>query len=183
MILALSGSLRKRSYNTSALEALTQLAPGGVDVSIFDGIRHLPLFNPDWEDEPIPSVVSLKSALQSASGLIVASPEYAHGISGVMKNALDWLVSGEAFVSIPVMLVNTSPRAHHAQESLREVITTMSGDIIEEACLSIPLLGGNLDAKGILLNEEFRAVLKFHLLAFCAEIRARGEIRPEAPDC
>lgn len=172
-ILGLSGSLRKQSYNTYALEALSQLAPEGVEVSIFYGIRDLPLFNPDLEGEPVPAVVSLKSALQSASGLIIASPEYAHGISGVMKNALDWLVSGEEFVCMPVMLVNTSPRAFHAQASLREVITTMSGDIIEEACLSIPLLGSKLDAEGILLDKALKSVLESHLQAFCAVIRAR----------
>lgn len=174
LVLALSGSLRERSYNTYALEALSRLAPDGVEVSIFYGIRDLPLFNPDLEGEPVPAVAALKSVLQSAGGLIIASPEYAHGISGVMKNALDWLVSGEEFVSMPVMLVNTSPRAQYAQASLREVITTMSGDIIDEACLSIPLLGSNLDTEGILLDRTLRRVLESRLLTFCAAIRARA---------
>lgn len=91
-----------------------------------------------------------------------------------MKNALDWLVSGEEFVSMPVMLINTSPRAHHAQEALREVITTMSGVIIEKSCLSIPLLGSDLDAVGIVQNETLRGKIESHLRVFHAEIQALG---------
>src|SRR5690606_36930352 len=94
-ILALSGSLREGSYNTAALEALSQVAPEGIDVVVFEGIGDLPLFNPDLENERLSAVETLKDSLRSSAGLVIASPEYAHGISGVMKNALDWLVSGE----------------------------------------------------------------------------------------
>lgn len=173
-ILALSGSLRKSSYNTCALEAVSHIAPEGVEVSVFFGIRELPLFNPDLEDHPIPSVASLKNALKASEGLVIASPEYAHGISGVMKNALDWLVSGEEFVSMPVMLINTSPRAHHAQQALREVITTMSGVVMEQSCLSIPLLGSSLNTAEIVQNKAIREKLESHLRIFCAEIQALG---------
>ncbi len=171
-ILALSGSLREKSYNKAALEALSLVAPEGVDVSVFDGIRDLPLFNPDLEDERVLPVAILKDALGVADGLVIASPEYAHGISGVLKNALDWLVSGEEFVGMPIMLINTSPRATHAQEALREVVVTMSGIIVERACFSIPLLGSSLDATGILNNAELHALLKLHLRTFCEGIQA-----------
>lgn len=170
-ILALSGSLRERSYNTAALEALSKVAPEGVEISVFEGIRNLPLFNPDLEAQRLVTVEKLKEALGSSEGLVIASPEYAHGISGVMKNALDWLVSGKEFVYMPVMLINTSPRAHHAQDALQEVITTMSGNIIEKACLSLPLLGSGLDAAGVLQSGDFYAALKSHLWAFCEEIQ------------
>ncbi len=170
-LLALSGSLRRGSYNTAALEALSQIAPEDVAVAVFDGVRDLPLFNPDLEEEGVHVVGRLKASLGSSDGIVIASPEYAHGISGVMKNALDWLVSGEEFVHMPVMLINTSPRAHHAQEALREVITTMSGNIIENACLSLPLLGSGLDTAGILQRGDFREALKLHLLDFCEEIK------------
>ena len=170
-ILALSGSLREGSYNTAALEALSQVAPEGIDVVVFEGIGDLPLFNPDLENERLSAVETLKDSLRSSAGLVIASPEYAHGISGVMKNALDWLVSGEEFVHMPVMLVNTSPRAHHAQEALREVIITMSGNIIESSCLSLSLLGSGLSTAGIVQNVEFRNALKLHLHEFCSQIQ------------
>lgn len=170
-ILALSGSLRDQSYNKAAVEALSQVAPEGVAVNVFDGIRNLPLFNPDLEDERVLAVEHFKGALGCSDGLVIASPEYAHGISGVMKNALDWLVSGEEFICIPIMLINTSPRAHHAQDALREVVVTMSGSIVESACLSLPLLGSGLNSTGILQDAELCASLQSHLRVFCEEIK------------
>jgi NAD(P)H-dependent FMN reductase len=168
-LLALSGSLRKDSFNTSALKALTQLAPDVVTVSIFS-LEKLPLFNPDREDEYIDSVATLKSMLKSSDGLIIASPEYAHGVTGVIKNALDWLVSGDEFVDKPIMLVNTSPRASHAQISLKEILKTMSGKLVENAHVTIPLLGSQLDAHGILMDANISNKLKAGLILFCEDI-------------
>lgn len=168
-LLALSGSLRRESYNTAVLNALIRLAPGYVKMHIGQ-IGELPLFNPDREGEAIATVDALKGALGKADGLIIASPEYAHGVSGVLKNALDWLVSGEEFVDRPIMLINTSPRASHAQQSLREILRTMSGDLIDDACLSIALLGSRLDCSGIITNPETSAVLRSGLARFCTEI-------------
>ncbi len=168
-LLALSGSLRRSSYNSAVIEALKVLVPAQVDLQSGD-IRHLPLFDPDREEENIASVAALKLALGEADGLVLASPEYAHGISGPMKNALDWLVSGEEFPGKPVMLINTSPRAHHAQDALREVLRTMSGKIIEPACVAVPLLGSGLDSGGIVEHETISNLLKAALGRFCDAI-------------
>jgi chromate reductase, NAD(P)H dehydrogenase (quinone) len=168
-ILALSGSLRKSSYNKAALQALKNLAPDHVEISI-GSIAELPLFNPDREGENIPALADLVAAIKTADGLVIASPEYAHGISGPMKNALDWLVSRVEFPDKPIMLINTSPRASHAQQALREVVVTMSGRIIEESCLSIPLLGSNLGLEGIINNREIADALTTSLAKFCAAI-------------
>lgn len=170
-ILALSGSLRKASYNTAAINALKVLAPSHIEIVVGD-IGDLPLFNPDRENERISSLIKLKNSLHGSSGLILATPEYAHGISGPLKNALDWLVSGLEFPNKPIMLINTSPRASHAQGSLREVLSTMSGNIIEKACVSIPLLSSELDAVGIIKNEDIACVLKAGLSQFCSAIEA-----------
>lgn len=170
-ILAISGSLREQSYNRAAVEALSQVAPEGVVVHVFDGLRNLPLFNPDLEETRVFAVEHFKEALSDSHGLVIASPEYAHGISGVMKNALDWLVSGEEFIHMPIMLINTSPRAHHAQDALREVVVTMSGCIVDSACLSLPLLGSGLDLAGILHNTEHSDSLQSHLRIFCEAIK------------
>jgi len=153
-ILAISGSLRKESYNTALINAISKLAPRGIDVVIFNDIGLIPLFNPDRETENVVAVKKLKTELKKSNGLLISSPEYAHGISGVLKNALDWLVSGDEFPYIPVALINTSPRATHAQTALREVISTMSGNIIESASIVVPLLGTDLDTNGIIDNDE-----------------------------
>lgn len=177
-IVALSGSLRQASYNTAAVTALKELAPENVDIVIYKEIGELPLFNPDMEGRAIPAFDDLRYTLAESQGLIIASPEYAHGISGVLKNALDWLVSGEEFVNKPVALINTSPRASHAQNALREVIKTMSGIIIEKACVSIQLLGSNLDASDIVHEQNMSSLLKLSLENFCkaiAEINSKAQ--------
>jgi len=169
-ILALSGSLRKASYNTAALEALSRLAPDYINIDVYKGIRNFPLFNPDREEEMIPIVNQLQSALAKSDGLIIASPEYAHGMSGVIKNMLDWLVSGEAFINMPVALLNTSPRATHAQAALREVIKTMSGNIVEKASISIPLLGTQFGVNDIFNDEKISALLISSVQDFYTEV-------------
>ena len=122
--------------------------------------------NPELEAVAIAPVEELKQAIAKSQCLVIASPEYAHGISGVMKNALDWLVSGEEFVYKPIMLINTSPRAYHAEAALKEVLVTMSGAVIESACVSLPLLGSTLDVSTIVKTPALSAPLKEKLLTF-----------------
>src|SRR3569832_2498340 len=114
-ILAISGSLRAASLNSALLRAVARLAPADFSVVLSRSLGDLPLFNPDIEaTDPLP-VANLRTQILSADALLIASPEYAHGVTGVMKNALDWMVGCEAFVHKPVALLNASPRAVHAQ--------------------------------------------------------------------
>ncbi|MFT5349449.1 MAG: chromate reductase [Gammaproteobacteria bacterium] len=146
-----------------------EFEPSHIQIVIGE-IGDLPLFNPDREDENIPTLSRLKTALKEASGLIIASPEYAHGISGPLKNALDWFVGGDEFPYIPIMLINTSTRSSLALETLKEVLITMSGNIIHESYVSVPLLGSDLTYTGIIKNSELAKSLTFDLKIFCDEI-------------
>ena len=104
-LLAVSGSLRRASTNTAALEALARLAPEGVKVLLYRDLATLPPFNPDddIEEKPKPEPVETLRALVSASdALVIAAPEYAHGLPGALKNALDWLVASETFAASPL---------------------------------------------------------------------------------
>ena len=141
-VLALAGSLRAASINAAFCRAASRLAPPGLHIAVCESLAFLPLFNPDLEPDSPESVRRFKEAVDAADALIIASPEYAHGISGILKNALDWLVSFEGFVAMPVAVINTSPRAHHAYDSLLEVLKTMSATLVHEASISVPLLGG-----------------------------------------
>ena len=152
-LLALSGSLRKDSYNTTLINTITTLVSKNIEILRFD-LSTLPLFNPDREDENIESVNLLKEKVGCCHGVLIASPEYAHGISGVMKNALDWLVSSEEFPYKPVVLCNASPRATHGYDTLKEVINTMSGIIVEDAAITLPMLGLDLTENDIIQNKE-----------------------------
>ena len=89
-ILGISGSLRKGSFNTGLLRAAQELAPEGMEIAIFD-LKDIPLYNGDVEAEGDPeSVTALKEAIRNSDGVLFASPEYNHGITGVLKNAIDW---------------------------------------------------------------------------------------------
>lgn len=143
-LLALSGSQRAASWSTALLEATRALAPADVLVQVFEEHKGWPLFNPDMESDPPPSVRALREGLNAADALLIASPEYAHGVTGTIKNTLDWLVSEPAFAGKPVAVLNPSHRAHHADEALKETLRTMAADLVPAACLRIPVIGANV---------------------------------------
>ncbi len=170
-ILAISGSLRSRSTNTELLVALASLAPADVAVELYDGLDRLPHFNPDLELTELDAVMDLKLRLGSADGLVISSPEYARGVPGSLKNALDWLVSGSEFVDKPVALLSASSRSMYAFEALRTTLTTMSGRFVAEASITVPLLGRNLDAPAIVADGELARLLHDALDSLCRAIR------------
>lgn len=181
-VLGISGSLRAASINSALLRAAVHLAPSAVTLSVFGGIGQLPLFNPDLETRPPPQVTALRNAVAASDALLFASPEYAHGVTGAIKNALDWLVSFEPFVDMPVAVLNASPRAHHADAALRETLRTMSAVIVEGASVSLPLLGAHLDEEGMVHDPLVASTLRGALLALHQAV-VRGEARqgPASP--
>jgi NAD(P)H-dependent FMN reductase len=171
-LLAISGSLRPASTNTILLRAAAALAPANVEVPLYEGIAELPYFNPDLEDSLPASVVDFRARVASAAGLLISCPEYAHGVPGAFKNALDWLVGGPEFVDKPVALFNASPRATYAQESLAEILRTMSGRIVSEASVALPLLGRRIDVNGIISSDELTIPIRDAIAAFVEAIDA-----------
>ena len=150
MLLAMSGSLRVASSNAALLEAARLLAPPGVVIEHYRGLGDLPHFNPDLDLEPLPpAVVDLRRRIAAADGLLISCPEYARGIPGAFKNALDWLVSGFEMPGKPVALFKASPRASEAQASLRLVLATIAARLVDEASLTLPLLAKDMDARAI----------------------------------
>jgi chromate reductase len=171
-LLGFSGSLRAASTNTAALEALARLAPDGVEVTLYRDLGSLPPFNPDDDEEAPPSqVISLREWVRSCDGLLLAAPEYAHGVPGAFKNALDWLVASDVFPGKPVALINTAPRAFHAQSALRETLATMSARLIPEAFVALPLTGKTIAAKDILADLRLVEPLREALERFVQAIR------------
>ncbi|MDQ0395449.1 NADPH-dependent FMN reductase [Labrys monachus] len=172
-LLALSGSLRARSSNGALLEAAALLAPAGMRIEPFAGIGALPHFNPDLEAGALPDAVrALRERVGAADGLLISCPEYARGIPGSFKNALDWLVGGPEFPGKPVALFNASPRASDAQTALRLVLRTMSGRVVEEASLTVPLLAAGLDGEAIAAQAGIAAAIVASLQAFARAIPA-----------
>lgn len=177
-ILAICGSLRARSSNLAVLQAAKLLAPRSIEITLFNGLEELPYFNPDRDTEtPPPPVSKLRAAIGVADGLLICSPEYARGVAGVMKNALDWLVGSFEFPDKPVAVINASQRSVHADAALRLTLQTMSAQLIDEASITLPLMGRNLDAAGIAQDPELSSQLKTalgHLERFIVDSNDKG---------
>ncbi|RUX26004.1 NAD(P)H-dependent oxidoreductase [Mesorhizobium sp. M7A.F.Ca.US.011.01.1.1] len=173
-ILAISGSLRAASSNSALIAALARNAPPGCRVSVYDGLGCLPIFNPDDEGERTPLEASeLIDAVTRADGVIVSCPEYAHGVPGGLKNGLDWLVSRDAAVAKPAMLVHASPRSLFARAALAEIMRTMSFALCDDV-LEIALLGKKPpEVESILAEPANRLAMRDSLNAFADFIRAR----------
>jgi NAD(P)H-dependent FMN reductase/RimJ/RimL family protein N-acetyltransferase len=138
-ILAIPGSLRARSTNLLLLQTAAALAGSGLQIEIFSDLAGIPPFNPDLTGTPR-AVASLRTSIHAADAIILSTPEYAHGLPGALKNALDWLVSGVELTGKPVALFNASARSLYAQAALREVLVTMGAHFLDDAHLIVPLI-------------------------------------------
>lgn len=181
-VLGISGSLRAASINSALLRAALRLAPPEVALAVFPGVGELPLFNPDLEATLPAPVSALHAEVAAADALLIASPEYAHGVTGSIKNLLDWLVSFEPFVGKPVAVLNASPRAHHADAALRETLKTMSAIIVEPASIGIPLLGTKLTEEGMAQDPIVSSAIRGALFALHdAVVRGQSGQGPASP--
>lgn len=159
-ILAISGSLRASSSNTAMLRAAAVLAPSTIVFTLFEGIGNLPHFNPDLDGETVsPFVTDFRAALRAADAVIFSVPEYAHGVPGVLKNALDWVVGSGELAGKPVALFNPSARGTYAQASLSETLTVMAAQLVPEAAVTLQALGKPISADSILRDAEMSAKL------------------------
>jgi chromate reductase, NAD(P)H dehydrogenase (quinone) len=175
-VLAISGSLRALSSNTALLRLATEAAPPGVVVTLYERLGELPHFNPDLDVGTPPEVVlDLRQRIGASHALLISSPEYAHGPPGVLKNALDWLVASVEFPGKPVVLLNTSPHAVHAQASLVETLTVMCATPDADARVTIPVARHEIDAEGRIASAELRAAVRQVLEALAHRVRTTRE--------
>jgi len=112
-----------------------------------------------------------RAALQECDAVLISSPEYAHGVPGVLKNALDWVVGSGEFVDKPVALINTSARATHAWASLAETLSVMSACVVLDASITVPLGGRTLDADSVVRDAAFASALRSALTVLASDAR------------
>ncbi len=171
-VLAISGSLRRASSNSALVGAAVRLAPDTVETSIYRGLAELPPFNPDLDGDPAPeAVTSFRARLQACDAVLISSPEYAHGVPGVVKNALDWVVGSGELVDKPIALINASARAKHAWASLAETLAVMSAQVILDASITLSLDGRALDTNGIVGDAELSTALRSAIEALAVAAR------------
>ena len=180
-VLCLCGSLRRVSSNRAALQAAQQLAPLTLELVIYDGLGALPLFDPDDDVAPWPpSVLALREAVGLADALLVACPEYAHGVPGAFKNLLDWLVGSLEFPGKPVLLLNTAARgSYHAQEALDEILRTMSAQMLSTRPVMVALPGAGCTVEQVLASGQRCSELQLALDTLVEALAT--SIDPSAP--
>ena len=179
--MGLCGSLRLRSSNRALLFAARKHAPEGMDVVIFESIGDLPHFDPDLdgpehdpEDHP-DAVRRLRRELAASNAMLISTPEYAHGLPGSLKNALDWLVSSPAMIGKPVALIyGSTGQANYAQEQLKEILTTMSAVVVPDAIIAVQGVRSKVDDRGTVSDQQLTLQIEGALRVLAAFVR-RGQ--------
>ena len=173
-LLTVSGSLRVGSSNGALLEAAAWSAPAGVIAAPYTELAALPAFNPDVEQgsDPLPAAVTRwRAALGSADAVLFSSPEYAHGIPGALKNALDWAVGGSEIVGKPVGVLSASAASHFVHPQLVEVLTVISARVIPEATLVLDIPRRGATAESLAADRALAATLARAVTALVSAIR------------
>lgn len=134
-ILAICGSTRAQSTNLSLIKAIKHLFLEQLEIEIYSGLSELPHFNPDLNDTK--EVSLFKDKIKAASGVLICTPEYAMGVPGSLKNALDWTVASMEFSQKPVLLITASSSGEKAHTSLLETLKVIEAIIPEECQLLI----------------------------------------------
>ena len=173
-VLAIAGSLRRGSYNRRLLDDAARLAPAGVLVEVWEGLRDLPHFDQDAEGESPAAVARLRDALRGADALLVATPEYNSSLPGVLKNALDWASrppGSSALRGLPVAVVSASTSRFGGVWAAQEVrkVLGASGARVVDAQMALPQAHERFDEQGRLRSAELAARLRAVLDALAAE--------------
>lgn len=137
-ILAISGSTRQSSSNLNLIKAITELFKDELAIELFEGLTAIPHFNPDLDTENPPlSVIEFRNKIKQADGILICTPEYAMGVPGTLKNAIDWTVSSCEFSKKPVVLITASSLGQKAHISLLETLRIIESDISDDSHLLI----------------------------------------------
>jgi len=153
-ILGICGSLQAESSNLELLRRARALVPAHVSLEIFDGIRDLPLFNPDLEGQGTPEPVRLlRQRLAEADALLIASPEYGYSLPGALKNAIDWVIGSGELDRKVVGVTASTPGPERGERGLRALCTTLGA-------VRARIVGGDPIVRGPQADEELLALLE-----------------------
>jgi chromate reductase, NAD(P)H dehydrogenase (quinone) len=175
-VLAISGSLRRDSYNTALLRALAEEAPSGVEVVLWDGLKSIPAYDQDDDGTPGPlEVESLRALVRDADAVFFATPEYNSSVPGALKNALDWAsrpLASNSFRSKPVAVISSSAGAFGgvwAAAELRKVLGAM-GARVTDVELAVGHTNEKFDENYVLTDDDVRETLRDSLATLLAEV-------------
>jgi chromate reductase len=173
-LLAISGSVRTNSSNMTILKYLANEFPADVSCNFYTGLESLPHFNPDRDNhETIDTVNEFRRLLRESDGVIICTPEYAFGVPGTLKNALDWTVSTDIFSNKPVAIITASSLGDKAHASLLLTFKALSATIAKDASLLIPYVKTKVNTNGEVSDYPTREALKQVAQALLQSIKDR----------
>lgn len=167
-ILAISGSLRSHSSTQMLLAHIESMVAAKVRLTIYTGLAELPHFD-DREDTPA-SVEAFRKLVREADGILICTPEYAFGVPGSLKNALDWTVGTGEFVDKPVALITASSSGQHAHAALSLILSALSVHLLEEHCLLLPFIRAKLGKDGEWKDLEAQGLVATLVDSFVAAL-------------
>jgi len=181
-IFAISGSTRKASSNLNLINAIADLTSEIFSISIFEGLAELPHFNPDIDNENVPQqVIDFRQQLRDADGILICSPEYAIGVPGTLKNAIDWTVSSMEFSQKPVALITASLSGEKAHQSLLGTLLIIEAKMTTDTQLLISFIKTKLSADGKITDNDTLNSINKLIQSFTEIIRNEKEELLSAP--
>ena len=175
-VVAICGSTRQTSINHSLIKAIAALSAANLDLIIFDGIANLPHFNPDNDGDNVAKEISdFREQLANAAGIIICTPEYAHGVPGTLKNAIDWTISSSSFPKKPTMLITASTGGKYGHKALMETLKAIEANSVEKLQLVIPFVKTKVNMDNEITDDKTLAEVE-RLLASFIEILSDKQV-------
>lgn len=154
-ILAISGSTRLKSINLALLKAIAGLSVTRLHMTFFSGLENLPQFNPDSDGENVTKEVDdFRQLLKDSEGVIICTPEYAHGVPGALKNAIDWTISSCSFPYKPTMLITASTGGHYGHKALLETLRAIEAKNIDNMQMVIPFAKSKISMENTITDGQ-----------------------------
>ncbi|MFC4103268.1 NADPH-dependent FMN reductase [Paenibacillus xanthanilyticus] len=166
VVLGISGSLRMQSSNTRLLSSIGSMMPPGTEFRMYQGLATLPHFSPDLDGDEAQldeAVREWREELRAADACVICTPEYARGVPGSLKNALDWVVSSGEFMHKPTAVLSASPHPDGGSTALHSLTLTlqmMSAAIPDKAAIAVPFVSRIIGADGSVTDTTISSSLR-----------------------
>ena len=175
-IVAISGSTRQNSINDCLIKAIADLSATSLDITIFNGIANLPQFNPDNDNDNVDKEVDdFRQQLKNADGVIICTPEYAHGVPGTLKNAIDWTISSSSFPQKPTMLIMASTGGKYGHKALMETLKAIEAKNIDNLQMVISFVKTKVSMDNKITDDNTLSEVKILIGGFIETINNKKD--------
>jgi chromate reductase, NAD(P)H dehydrogenase (quinone) len=157
-VLAISGSTRVNSSNSVLINAIAFLFAQEVDIILSPGIDTLPHFSTDYKEDDIPEAVAqFRKAIEEADSVLICTPEYAHGVPGSLKNAIDWTVGTNEFSNKTTCLITASTNGQYGHKALLETLQVLEAKNIDELQMIVPFIQTKVNNEAGIIDKQLKA--------------------------